>query len=255
MTEHRILVIRTPSGLSGDMIVSGLASLAGIDVKMFSSLTNSINAAELEGRSTIIEHSINNISGYRLQMDLPKEHSHRSWREISDIINSSSMQEGAKEIAINAFHLLAMAESQVHSIDPDKVTFHEVGALDSIFDICMAAILLDEIKPNSIICSPLPLGDGEVHCDHGVLMTPAPAVQELLSGVPVYGIDAGVETVTPTALAILKGVKVQFGLWPEMTIDRMVRAYGNRIVPNVPNGAIFAVGTKSVENNGHINSV
>jgi pyridinium-3,5-bisthiocarboxylic acid mononucleotide nickel chelatase len=244
--EHRILVIRAPSGLSGDMTVAGLASLVGIDEEMFSSFVNSINLAELEGCSTIIEHSINNISGYRLQMNLPKEHSHRSWHEISSIINSSSMQEGAKEIAINAFHLLAMAEGQVHSIDPDKVTFHEVGALDSIFDMCMAAILLDKIKPNSIVCSPLPISDGEVLCNHGVLMTPVPAVQELLSGVAVYGIDAGVETVTPTALAILKGAKVQFGLWPDMTIDHMVRAYGNKIVPNVQNGAIFALGTKSV---------
>ena len=243
MANNKILTIRTPSGLSGDMIVTGLGSLIGINSKLFDEYVGLINVAELVGSYNIIETSVSNISGYRLKFDVPVEHCHRTALMIYDIINSSFMSDNAKKTAINIFKLLAIAEGGVHSMDPYDVTFHEVGALDSIFDICMASILFHEINPDLINCSPLPIGDGEVNCAHGKLMVPAPAVQELLSGVDVYGIKATVETVTPTALAFLKGVNAQFGVWPHITVDRMVRAYGSKLIPDVPNGAIFALGT------------
>ncbi|MBW8035961.1 MAG: LarC family nickel insertion protein [Planctomycetes bacterium] len=53
--------------------------------------------------------------------------------------------------------------------------------------------------------------------------------------------------VTPTALAILKVIKTEFGLWPEMTVERIARVYGSRLLPNIPNGAIFAFGPAYTE--------
>jgi uncharacterized protein (DUF111 family) len=60
--------------------------------------------------------------------------------------------------------------------------------------------------------------------------------------VPVYGISAKGETVTPTALALLKAWRVDFGNWPPITIRKMVRSYGRRYIEGVPNGAIFTLG-------------
>jgi pyridinium-3,5-bisthiocarboxylic acid mononucleotide nickel chelatase len=93
------------------------------------------------------------------------------------------------------------------------------------------------------VCGPLPLCDGTVRCDHGLLPAPAPAVLDLLQGVPVRGIQSEGETVTPTAIALLKGLGAQFGAWPEMTIARTALVYGGRVLPGVPNGALFATGT------------
>ena len=158
------------------------------------------------------------------------------------IVESSRLQPGAKKIATKTFQILAEAEAKVHGIAVADVAFHEVGALDSILDICVAAALLDKLSPAEIFCSPLPLCDGVIRCEHGLIASPAPAVQEMLKGIPVYGIDSQGETVTPTALAFLLGAGARFGHWPRMTVEQVVRAYGGRVLPGVPNGAIFAIG-------------
>jgi uncharacterized protein (DUF111 family) len=114
-----------------------------------------------------------------------------------------------------------------------------VGALDSILDICLGAALYARLAPARLHCSPLPLCDGTIRCEHGPLASPAPAVQEMLVGVPVYGIDSRGETVTPTALAFLRAAGARFGGWPRGTVERVARAYGGRVLPGVPNGAMF----------------
>ena len=51
------------------------------------------------------------------------------------------------------------------------------------------------------------------------------------------------ETITPTGLALLKAMGARFERWPAAIIEDVVRVYGGRVVPNVPNGAIFVLGT------------
>ena len=245
----RILTLRTPSGLSGDMLISGLSQLARIDNAALNEIVNTLGVAELTGSLCVATHSVNDISGWQAQVSLPHEHAHRRLDAILAIIESSRLQPGAKKIAANTFQILAEAEAKVHGIAVADVAFHEVGALDSILDICVAAALLDKLAPAEIFCSPLPLCDGVIRCEHGLIASPAPAVQEMLKGIPVYGIDSQGETVTPTALAFLLGAGARFGNWPRMVVKSVVRAYGGRILPGIPNGAIFALGTESAAKN------
>jgi uncharacterized protein (DUF111 family) len=74
-----------------------------------------------------------------------------------------------------------------------------------------------------------------------------------LQGVPVRGIPSEGETVTPTAIALLKGLGAQFGAWPEMTIELTALVYGGRVLPGVANGALFALGTIASAESGHQN--
>jgi uncharacterized protein (DUF111 family) len=134
---------------------------------------------------------------------------------------------------------LAQAEATVHGCSVDEVHFHEVGALDSILDTCVAAALFTKIDPAEFHCSPLPMCDGIIRCEHGLLASPPPAVQEMLNGVPVYGADASGETVTPTALAFLKAAGARFGRWPQCEVVTSARAYGGKVFENLPNGANF----------------
>ena len=82
------------------------------------------------------------------------------------------------------------------------VTFHEVGAVDSIVDIVAAAQLISLIRADRWTSAPLPIGSGRINSAHGVLPIPAPAAALLLQGLPV--IDDGVpgERVTPTGAAL-----------------------------------------------------
>jgi uncharacterized protein (DUF111 family) len=145
-------------------------------------------------------------------------------------------------LARTAFELLAEVEGRIHGISASDVAFHEIGALDSILDICLAAVLFDRLQPARLICSPLPVADGAIRCAHGLLMSPAPAVQDLMAGVPIYGVPGEGETVTPTALALLKAFGATFGNWPSIVPEKLVRIYGGKVFKSLPNGALFAIG-------------
>lgn len=224
------------------MMVAGLARMAGIEQLELEALVANIGLPELAGRVVLEQCQLQSVNGWTVSVSLATEHAHRTLVDILNIIERSSMTENAKLLAGKVFSLLAEAEGKVHGISPDAVTFHEVGALDSILDICLACMLFDRLGPARLVCGPLPLCDGTVHCSHGSLFTPAPAVLELLGEIPVVGILSCGETVTPTAVALLKGFGAQFGPWPGMIVRRAALVYGTRILPGVPNGVIFSYG-------------
>jgi uncharacterized protein (DUF111 family) len=233
------IVLRTPSGLSGDMLVTGLSKLAKLSDGDLNAFVDAIGLPNFHDVIAIKAHSVYGISGWQAQITLPAEHAHRTLGVITEIIAASALQPAAKKLSIDTFVHLGKAEAKIHDIPLDQVAFHEVGALDSILDICVSAALFTHITPANFYCSPLPMCDGVIRCEHGFLPSPAPAVQEMLRGVPVYGIESRGETVTPTALAFLQAAGAKFGKWPEANVEDVVRAFGGRILPGVPNGALF----------------
>ena len=241
--SDKFLVLRTPSGISGDMLLAGLASLLGSSKTALDKHIESLGIPSLNNCLRIEKASVNEVAGWQAKISLPHEHAHRSFSDIKSLIEKSALSANAKSTALRAFELLAQAEGAVHNIAPENVTFHEVGALDSILDVCLVAAFFDELSPKHFICSPLPICDGVIHCEHGTLAAPAPAVLALLKDVPVVGIDSEGETITPTAIALLKAMNASFDLWPSLTIEKSLHVYGSRILPNIPNGAIFAYGS------------
>lgn len=235
----KMIVLRTPSGISGDMLLTGLAKLAGVSNAELSVIVDSIGVEALTDCVTIEPHHVNWITGWQARITLPHEHHHRTPKTIYEIIEKSALADAAKALAARAFAILAEAEATVHGCSVDEVHFHEVGALDSILDTCVAAALFTKIAPDSFHCSPLPMCDGTIKCEHGLLSSPPPAVQEMLNNVPVYGVEAEGETVTPTALAFLKAAGAQFGKWPHGTVEASARAYGGKVFKHTPNGANF----------------
>jgi uncharacterized protein (DUF111 family) len=223
------------------MLLTGLSRLADVSADELNGIVASIGVPALEGVVEVEACSINAIAGWRARISLPREHHHRSLAVIEQIIANSELEAAAKALAVDTFTVLGEAESSIHGIALEDVTFHEVGALDSILDVCVAAALFVRLAPAAFYCSPLPLCDGVIECEHGVLASPAPAVQEMLRGVPVYGIDSSGETVTPTAIAFLRAAGAIFGKWPEAQIVDVARAYGGKVLPGVPNGALFCL--------------
>jgi len=233
------IVLRTPSGISGDMLLTGLARLADVSNSELSGLVDALGVPALTDSTRIEPHSVNDVSGWRATINLPHEHHHRTLRTILGLIAESALGEPAKALAVRTFTILAEAEAKVHDVAVEAVHFHEVGALDSILDICLAATLFARLGPARFYCSPLPMCDGTIRCEHGLLASPPPAVQEMLEGVPVYGVDAQGETVTPTALAFLKAAGAIFGKWPACEVRASARVYGGKVFANIPNGAMF----------------
>lgn len=240
--EHALLTVRAISGLSGDMMLAGLARLAEVTDDELQSLVGELKISALEGSLSVGPRTIHHVAGVGCRVDLPHEHAHRNLADILKLITTSSMPEPAKELAARTFTLLGEAEATVHGMKAAEVTFHEVGALDSILDICLVCRLFLLLRPARFVCSPLPLADGVVTCAHGRVPSPAPAVLRLLEGVPVHGFSGSGETVTPTALALLKALDAEFGPWPAMTVRKTTISYGTRVFTDAPNGAVWALG-------------
>lgn len=241
-TGSLVLTVRATSGLSGDMMLAGLALMAGCTGADLEALVALVGCTPLHGCVTVEPRVVNHVAGWGCRVDLPHEHAHRTMQDIEAIIGTSSMPARAKELTLGAFTLLAEAEGAVHGKPAQEVTFHEVGALDSILDICLVCLLFHKLGEPRFVCSPLPLADGQVWCAHGCLPVPAPAVLRLLEGVPVCAFAGKGETVTPTAIALLKALGAEFGGWPAMRVERTALVYGSRVFENAPNGVVWAVG-------------
>ena len=113
------------------------------------------------------------------------------------------MSPRARAAARGVFERIGRAEAKVHGIPVEDVHFHEVGAIDSIVDVCAAAVALDLLGWPRVVSSPPELGRGIMRSAHGPLPIPPPAVIELLVGKPVRPGGPQGEAVTPTGAALL----------------------------------------------------
>ncbi|MFW6238954.1 MAG: LarC family nickel insertion protein, partial [Halanaerobiales bacterium] len=175
------------SGISGNMVLGALVDL-GLDPV---ALGEKLAALGLEGEFELEVNGVNRsgITGTHVQVvlsDSEGQHAHRHFSEIKDIIESSALPPMVKKKAVDIFRNLALAEASVHGVEMEEIHFHEVGAVDAIVDIVGAAICINLLDVDKIICSPVHVGGGMVRCQHGIIPVPAPATLELLKGIPVY---------------------------------------------------------------------
>jgi uncharacterized protein (TIGR00299 family) protein len=177
----------------------------------------------------------------------PHEHTHshehgRGLTEIRQIISAASISETAKKTAISIFEALGRAEAKIHNAPAESVHFHEVGAVDAMVDIVCAAVGVEALSVDEIICSALNVGGGMVKCAHGTFPVPAPATVELLADAPVYSSGLQAELVTPTGAAIVKTLASRFATFPEMKIEKSGYGAGSRDFPGHPNVVRITIG-------------
>lgn len=209
------------SGIAGDMTLGALVDAGGD----FDGLAQALETLPVTGwRMERGEVKRAGIAGTQIRVILEGEQkAHRHLPEIERFIAESGLAPLAKERATKAFRLLAEAEARVHRIAPEKVHFHEVGAVDAIVDICGSMHLVGQLGATSFSASAVNVGTGTVKCDHGIMPVPAPATAELLRGAPTFTDDAKGEMATPTGCAILRALVSDFG--PMRTLQ--IGAVGN----------------------------
>lgn len=200
-------------GIAGDMFI---AALLDAWPEHAAGMTAAIRAAGLpaEWETSLQEHSDGIFSGKRFLVVEPPPSSfvatpgahasHVPFRALRTRLRASSLDAPVRDRAVAVFELLAQAEAAVHGVSVDEVTFHEVGAWDSVADIVGAAYLIEVLRIESWSLGPVPLGGGRVITAHGAMPVPTPATARLLEGFNV--IDDGVagERVTPTGAALLQ---------------------------------------------------
>lgn len=162
-------------------------------------------------------------------------HSHRAYQDIVKLIDGSQLSQKVKETSLNIFRKIGEAEGLIHGISLEKVHFHEVGAVDSIIDIVGASILINKLEIQKIKSSPVCVGAGKVHIDHGIYPIPAPATLEILKGVPLQQSNIKSELTTPTGAAIVSVLSEEFCTVPSMTVQSVGYGAGTKDFEKHPN--------------------
>ncbi|MBF0369790.1 MAG: nickel pincer cofactor biosynthesis protein LarC [Magnetococcales bacterium] len=224
----------TQSGIAGDMFLGACLDL-GLDQ---AALTQALTGLGVDGWSfDLSQERRGGIRGMRLEVIAPEEKKHRHLRHIIALIEQAHFPAPVAKRAKAIFHTLAVAEGAMHGVSPEKVHFHEVGAVDAIIDICGAAFALWHLGVTEVTATPLPLNSGQVTCAHGQMPLPAPAVTEILKShqVPLQPVAFDRELVTPTGAAILVNMVDRFGP-PDLTrIDRVGYGLGGREIAGQAN--------------------
>lgn len=237
--ENKLLYLEGASGISGDMTVAALLDL-GASREKLDAVLKSMN---LEG----FEYQVSRKSSYGIagtdfdvilhdhhhhehEHEHGHHHEHRNLDDVCAVIDRGTMTDGARELAKKIFRIVAEAESKAHGVPVSEVHFHEVGAIDSIVDIVSAAVLIDDLGIRECVVTGLAEGSGYVHCQHGDLPVPVPAVLNIAQahGIALRTSATNGEMVTPTGIAIAAALRTRDRLPAEYKVEKVGIGLGKR---------------------------
>lgn len=230
--------IDASAGASGDMLLGALLALDpdGLPVAQ-AAVDEAVARFGGEPVSLSVQTTTRaGLSATRAIVDVRDTTTHRTWSDIRPVVSGR---------AYDAFAQLAEAEARVHGIPVDEVHFHEVGALDAIADIVAVCALWERLGADHTVVSPVCVGSGAVSAAHGSLPVPAPAVAELLRGVPTFAGPVAHEACTPTGAALLRVLADEWGPQPPMTVDAIGTGAGGRDRHERPNVVRIFIGESS----------
>ena len=200
----------------------GALAAAGASLADVSRALEGLGVSFEMGTETVV---VSGVRSLRLSVKSPPEqHTHRTFADIRRLVEGANLPERAADRAVAAFRLLARAEGAVHGREPEEITFHEVGAVDSIVDVVGSCVALELVGADTISCGPLPMGTGVVPSAHGPLPVPTPATLEILKGSRVRWTEESNETTTPTGTALMASLTA--GAFTEVAPPMVLRAVG-----------------------------
>lgn len=237
--ENKLLYLEGASGISGDMTVAALLDL-GASREKLDAVLRSMNLEGFEYRvsrkssygiaGTDFDVILHDHHHHEHEHEHGHHHEHRNLDDVCAVIDRGTMTDGARELAKKIFRIVAEAESKAHGVPVSEVHFHEVGAIDSIVDIVSAAVLIDDLGIRECVVTGLAEGSGYVHCQHGDLPVPVPAVLNIAQahGIALRTSAANGEMVTPTGIAIAAALRTRDRLPAEYKVEKVGIGLGKR---------------------------
>jgi uncharacterized protein (TIGR00299 family) protein len=220
------------SGISGDMMIGALLDLGS----SFEELRDKLSLLLLQDYQISFQKCLRSgIQATKFDVQAGHSHGHRSFSDIRQMIESSRLSAWVQKKSVEAFRRLAEAEGKVHGQPPEKIHFHEVGAVDSIIDIVGSMIAMESFLPVHIVSSPVNVGQGTLECQHGIYPVPGPAAQELLKNVPIFSNTVTGELTTPTGAALLVTLVDGFERRPVVKIRATGYGAGTKQTPGNAN--------------------
>lgn len=248
----RILYLDCGMGAAGDMLAGALVSLLSKEEQ--ESFIKMINNIGVDGvKVSLSDDAKCGIVGkhFKVEIDGVEEHSHDVHehehhheheqehghhhehhhhgkgpfpKELETVAEKLDCPNDIQKV----YELLAEAEAKVHGKDVSEIHFHEVGMKDALIDIASVVYLMNKLKVDKVVVSPVNVGFGKVKCAHGILPVPAPATAELVKGIPTYAGRFEGELLTPTGAALLKYYADEFSYQPLMNVIKCGYGTGNK---------------------------
>ncbi len=227
------ILIECSPGISGDMLLGALHDL-GVPKNIIEKTLACFGLESLY-RINFRESKSCSIRGTKVEIQKIDQITKRDWSSIKDLILKAKLEKQLKKRIYQVFESLAIAEGIVHGIDPEKVHFHEIGAIDSLVDIIGVCASFEYLKPKKVFCNEPTLGRGFVQTDHGKLSIPSPAVIELLRKKDIKVISSidfiEGELSTPTGIALLSNLVESFKIPKKYSINSYGVGIGNLELP------------------------
>ena len=242
----KILYLDCSMGAAGDMLTAALLELLP-DPEQFIDRLNALGIPEVTYQKDRVEKC--GITGTQVTVQVHGEeegenrhhshhdhhhdehhhhHRHAGLEDITRIVMDLPVSDPVKDDILEVYRLIAQAESEVHGKPVDEIHFHEVGSMDAIADVTAVCMLINELKPEEVVASPVHVGCGQVQCAHGTMPVPAPATALILQDVPIYGGSIQGELCTPTGAALLKHFVTRFGDMPVLRIQKIGYGMGKK---------------------------
>lgn len=220
------------AGISGDMALGAFVD-AGADFDAIRERLSGLPIEPFDMEREEVESA--GVRATRVVVHGQASHLIRTYASIRMLLDQADLEPPERNLAQRIFRRLAEAEARVHRKEVELVTFHEIGAVDSIVDITGVAIAMTMLGVERAFSSPVPTGMGMVRTEHGLLPIPGPAVVELLRGAPMYSRGVTAELVTPTGAAILAATAEGYGDLPMMQVEAVGYGAGTQRLdfPNV----------------------
>jgi uncharacterized protein (TIGR00299 family) protein len=232
------------AGIAGDMALGSLLD-AGADL---AEVRRMLDQLPLRGWSLEAEPVVRGgIAATHAVVRVTDGRVVRTYAHLASLVEEARLPPRVRDRSLKVLAALAGAEARLHRRPVAQVHFHEVGGEDALIDVVGTCAALEALEVDAVTASPVAVGTGVVRSSHGILPNPAPAVVELLRGVPIEGRNLNVELTTPTGAAILAGLSEAFGPLPAMEVRRAGFGAGTRDLGELPNLTRVVVGTVAVE--------
>ncbi len=202
------------TGISGDKFLASLVDM-GNNFKKLNPLISNLSKNHPNCSSFEVKAQKELINGFnctklRIQIDEKKVHlTRKDALELIELdIEGLNLSDKAKKFIFEAFDIIFNAEAHVHQKSPQEIHLHEIGSVDTFFDLIGSAILLDDLNlldDTSWKVLPIAVGSGKIKISHGMVSTPAPATLKIIQDheFVIRGVNIKSELTTPTGISIL----------------------------------------------------
>lgn len=227
-----VLYLDPIGGIAGDMFMAACLDLGVDQAQLERELAK---LGDLGYRLDVKRRHDASIAGLHVDVvvDGPQPHE-RGYVEIAGMIEASTLSDAVKKAALKVFRVIAEAEAHVHDKPVDQIHFHEVGAIDSIVDVCAAAICLEALGWPRVVASPPPAGSGTTMSVHGVIPIPPPATLQMMRGRRMRP-SGPKERTTPTGAGILVALTEEVETMPDLSVEKVGYGVGTFVFEDAPN--------------------